>query len=133
MNAVAEAVKFNPSTITDEAILNMLKAVVEEKPDYVYSAPEYQEEPDASCFYVHTDENQEPVSAGCLVGAVLHRLGVPLSMLALHETKHASRVTRSLGIGLDRKTENTLNDVQDHQDSGATWGEAFIRAARESI
>ncbi|WP_145500924.1 hypothetical protein [Streptomyces sp. CFMR 7] len=130
---IAEAAKFNPSTITDEGVLATLKAVAGERPNYVYEAPEYQKDEETQCFYVHTDETGEPVSAGCLVGAVLHRMGVPLSMLALHETKHASAVTRSLGIGLNRNTEIALNGVQDDQDSGATWGEALIRATGETI
>jgi hypothetical protein len=76
-----------PVNVTAEKVLETLREVVAERPDYVYEAPEgYTAGAGVTCFYVHGDV------PGCVVGHVLNRLGVPLSDLALVEGRGAYKV-----------------------------------------
>lgn len=119
---------------TDEQVMEVLKDEVSKRPDYVYSRPEYMKEIDeASCFYVHQDETGENVSAGCLVGVVLHRLGVPLEELAKREGKPAARVIPHVVTGITHDMVKVLQDAQYAQDEKNTWGEAYAKATGETI
>jgi hypothetical protein len=121
-------------TTTDAQVMAMLKTVVSERPDYVYSAPEYMiTEESASCFYVHADEDGSPVSAGCIVGAVLNRLGVPLEDLQKYEGATALQMVRKVADGVSKETGHVLRNAQFLQDGGSTWGEAYLKSTGESI
>lgn len=119
--------------ITDEMVMKTLQEVVSEKPEYVYSSPEHQKGEIGTCFYVHTDEDGAPVSPGCVVGVVLHRVGVPLEVLKKEEGWPARAAIRHIGLGLSFETKTTLTCIQNYQDSKETWGEAYAMATGETI
>jgi hypothetical protein len=121
--------------ITDELALSTLRDVVAERPEYVYSAPDHMTEQaeDMSCFYVHSDETGELVSAGCAVGVVLHRLGLPLEELEKEEGATAWSLLRRRFPSLSSQTRNQFNLMQMCQDSGSPWGLAYAKATGETI
>ncbi len=121
--------------ITDEKALATLREVVAERPEYIYSAPNHmkEDERDASCFYVHTDEDGSIVSAGCAIGVVLHRLGVPLEALVKEEGCRAYGVVARLFPKLSQRTYQRFNDMQMCQDDGDRWGLAYAKATGETI
>jgi hypothetical protein len=110
--------------VTADQVMQTLREVVAERPDYVYEVPEgYAAETNVSCYYVHGDV------PGCVVGHVLNRLGVPLSDLALVEGRGAYKVvdwflniTDPDGV-VD--VEHVLSVAQSRQDRGDSWGEAL--------
>lgn len=134
-DALAEAVQVDPSSITDEKVMKTLKEVVAANPDRIYEAPEHQLADDpSSCFYVHTDDlTGDPVAPGCLVGQVLNRLGLSLDRLAELEGHDAYQAVAALGLPLSDRTVDALGQVQNVQDSGQTWGEAYVRSMGEGI
>lgn len=121
--------------ITDEKALATLREVVTERPEYVYSAPDYMKEGnrDASCFYVHIDEDGSQVSAGCAIGVVMHRLGVPLEDLVKEEGCRAYGVVQRHFPNLSPRTYSRFNDMQMCQDDGDSWGLAYVKAMGETI
>jgi hypothetical protein len=128
---VTTAVK---TEITDETVLSTLREVVAERPEYAYDAPEHMkdnpESPD--CFYVHKDEDGDCVAPGCVIGMVLHRLGVPLEVLAENEGKTVIQV-RHLMPDVSMEVRHTLNLMQSRQDVGKPWGMAYAMATGETI
>lgn len=125
------------ASLTDEKVISTLREVVAERPEYIYSCPTHmQEDPaqaDPSCFYVHTDEDGSPVSAGCAIGVVLHRLGVPLETLVKEEGARAYGVVQRLFPNLSAKTYRRLGDMQQYQDDRVPWGLAYAKATGETI
>ncbi|MFF5371363.1 hypothetical protein [Streptomyces sp. NPDC013187] len=123
--------------ITDDQALATLREVVAERPEYVYSAPAYMQEiqdgEDPSCFYVHKDEDGSIVAAGCAVGVVLNRLGLPLEELVKHEGKTAYQLVNTAPVEVTTKTRDLLNRMQTHQDSGDPWGLAYAKTTGETI
>ncbi|MDQ1016672.1 hypothetical protein [Streptomyces afghaniensis] len=121
--------------LTDDAVLSTLRDVVAERPEYVYSSPEYMGSTDesGSCFYVHKDEDGANVGAGCAVGVVLHRLGMSLGDLEQHEGEAAWTLLNKIGPKLSERTKNRLNDMQAYQDEGKAWGLAYAQATGETI
>ena len=122
-------------TISDEAALSTLRDVVAERADYTYSSPEYMKggAKGASCFYVHKDVDGEIVCPGCVIGVVLHRLGMPLEELVKHEGKTASQLINVAVPGISSRTRKTLDVMQEHQDDGETWGESYVKATGDSL
>jgi hypothetical protein len=112
-------------TVSGERVIEVLREVVAERPDYVYAAP-----PEMittamlanPCFYVH-GEGADAVP-GCVVGAVLNRLGVPLSELAGYEGTPAQHVAERL-LETDHDVVSMLREVQTEQDQGTSWGDAL--------
>ena len=118
------------SETTDEEFIAALRAVVAENPDYVYRAPEHMDMLGAgACYYVHTSVvgDEEP-TPGCVIGHVLHRLGVPLADLAKKEYRTADDVIDYLMPRVSEAVRWTAFRVQDEQDRFAPWGEALARA-----
>lgn len=109
-------------TVSGERVIEVLREVVAERPDYVYAAPPEMTTGAASCFYVHGEG--EAATPGCVVGAVLNRLGVPLSELAGHEGSPAQRVAEKL-LETDSDVASMLRQVQEEQDQGTSWGDAL--------
>lgn len=115
-------------TITDDQLFEAIRKVATAAPETIYSrtVPDHQVSGPlaVACFYVHTDTDGNPVSAGCLIGKALHSLGVSLETLAVHETEPAQLMLSELNIGSD--TARTIaRNVQVRQDTGATWGECL--------
>ncbi|WP_030386508.1 hypothetical protein [Streptomyces sp. NRRL S-241] len=116
-------------TFTEKEALATLKEVVKENPDTVYKAPFHMDpERTGSCFYVHTDLEGNPMSAGCIVGQVLHRLGVPLEVLKGAERLSAAGAFNYLGLDPDSRLAKQLSEVQFQQDQGVTWEGAYAHA-----
>lgn len=116
--------------ITDEQLIETVKAVAAEAPFTVYTAPEHMSTTGA-CFYAHTDAvNRDELSPGCLIGVALHRLGVPLETLAEHEDINARIMLGKLYPKLDNDTVDFANFAQAEQDKGVPWGTAVERAER---
>ncbi|MFE9660332.1 hypothetical protein [Streptomyces sp. NPDC005955] len=116
--------------LTEERILSEMAAVAKEHPDKIYRAPAEMLPwaGAATCFYVH--ESPDGQEAGCYIGTVLHRLGVPLEVLKEQETYSAGEVLNSLRIpGLTYETYTLIRTVQALQDEGENWGEAYRIAA----
>lgn len=123
-------------TTTDAQIMETLREVVAERPEYTYSPPEYmvkEEDGNLACFYVHQDEEGEPVAAGCAIGVVLNRLGVPLPELGEHEGRTAVQLIRDVTEGVSRKSAAALSRMQEYQDEGDPWGTAYAKATGETI
>ncbi|MCY0941891.1 hypothetical protein [Streptomyces antarcticus] len=113
-------------SLTKKDTLAALKEVVKESPDTVYRAPEHMDpEGTGMCFYVHVDESGAPTGAGCVVGKVLHRLGVPLDTLRKVERLSASGAFNYFGQDGDSRLSTQLTEVQYRQDQGATWEAAY--------
>lgn len=117
-------------SITRAFVIEAVKRLVEERgEDYTYDRAEIGP---ASCLYVHTDKTHygvtEPVP-GCIAGQVLHAAGITLHELAeqeglragtaMHNLREAGRLTVQVGV------YEMLNDMQEAQDDGETWGAAL--------
>ncbi|MGW9170130.1 hypothetical protein [Streptomyces decoyicus] len=109
--------------------MNTLRAVVAEKPGFVYEPPDG---PDGGCMYVHEDEHGRQVP-GCLVGHVYNRLGASLDALSLNEGHGPSFVASDPAVRLDLsfRALHALAEAQKSQDMGDTWSEALGAAERE--
>lgn len=121
--------------ITDELVTATLREVVAERPEYIYSSPEYMGADDSTggCFYVHKDEDGSLVSAGCVVGTVLHRLGVPLERLVREEGVAAFSLIGKVAPAVSTDVRNKLNAMQMSQDNKKPWGMAYAMATGETI
>jgi hypothetical protein len=113
--------------VTESRVMDVLREVVAERPDYVYKAPGHQVAGLESCFYVHTDAEGNDPKPGCLVGAVLHRLGVPLEELAEREGTGAYIVASEL-LCTTMGAAHALDYAQSCQDAGDTWAGALSAA-----
>ncbi|MGW6597889.1 hypothetical protein [Streptomyces sp. NPDC055036] len=125
--------KLTPGTITDEKVLSTLREVVEEKPLHVYKAPDHMTDLGLTCFYVDVDEAGANVGPGCVIGQVLHRLGVPLDKMQACEGVKAVSAVHYFFPGLSIQTLETLETMQKFQDNGHTWGDAYHAAVEEEI
>lgn len=111
-------------TVSEARVMATLREVVAERPEYVYERDGQFASGDAdgiSCLYVHRD------GPGCLVGTVLHRIGVPLDKLATWEGSGAY-VVAGMTAYMPDTARNALARAQDAQDAGATWSAALAAA-----
>lgn len=114
-------------TVSDSMAIATLRDVVAERPEYIYEPPSGATAgaTAAMCFYVHhIDSGPVP---GCLVGTVLHRLGVPLDKLAELEGCGAY-VVAGMTAYMSNDARCALARAQDAQDDGATWAVALAAA-----
>lgn len=118
---------------TDERVKAVLREVISERPETVYASPEHMKQwpEDDSCFYVHTTEDDEDSEPGCVVGAVLARLGVPLHELREQEGMVATYVVPKVLTGITEDSTYLLRVVQAEQDRGTSWGMAYALATGE--
>lgn len=120
-------------TVTAEQFYATAREVVAERPDFVYTPPvplvDGSADPDAGmCRYVHTD-GQGNDSCGCVIGHVLHKLGVPLAEMAKREGAPASsQLRRFFGFEINSSVANFADELQYRQDAGITWGKALEHA-----
>ncbi|GAA2294375.1 hypothetical protein GCM10010149_47940 [Nonomuraea roseoviolacea subsp. roseoviolacea] len=119
-------------TITDAQLIDAIKTVAAENPDRVYTSPEHMSTT-GTCFYVHRDEATDELSPGCLVGAALHRLGVPLETLQRNEDTNAFNLLSKLFPMLTTQTCSFANSAQMDQDGGRSWGEAVAYAESRQL
>ncbi|WP_138958954.1 hypothetical protein [Streptomyces sp. YIM 121038] len=117
---------------TDERLLEALRSVVKESPDRIYAKPEHMPGGETySCFYVHSTEDGDPSEPGCLVGAVLHRLGISLEDIARYEGEGAAVPLLQFFDDISISATNTFVSVQGLQDDGVSWGEAYRQTTGE--
>lgn len=114
-------------TVDEETVLQTLRDVVAEQPEYVYEAPEHMQvaTAPANCFYVHTAKDGTE-TCGCVVGHVLNRLGVPLEEMKRYEGSSAYDMVDEL-INTSESALLALDAAQGHQDIGTPWGETLRR------
>ncbi|MFI0211975.1 hypothetical protein ACH4OV_25305 [Streptomyces diastaticus] len=117
--------------VTPEQVLDVMREVVAEAgEEFVYEPPTGL----GVCLYVHRPHGGGASVPGCLVGQVLHRLGVPLDELTEHEAQLARTMAPKLvdaGEGADLLV-TALDNAQAIQDGGHSWG-AALRAAEEVL
>jgi hypothetical protein len=127
-----------------KALVN--ECIKERGEDFVYE----KEDSESSCLYVHGvnrewDEDQEEytildfnnATPGCLVGAALHKAGVPLDKMgdARRNESGSYDLIRDLELRdeLVKVSEHAVNyfaNAQASQDAGAPWGMASEAAAK---
>ncbi|MFD3361605.1 hypothetical protein ACFWW5_00695 [Streptomyces albidoflavus] len=117
--------------VTPEQVLDVMREVVAE------AGEEFMYEPPGeigTCLYVHRTPGDAADVPGCLVGQVLHRLGVPLDELAEHEAERAlTMVPEFIDAGKHKGLlALALNRAQARQDLGYPWG-AALRAAEDVL
>lgn len=110
---------------TDAEVQAAVEAAIQEKgADYVYVKPnDVFTDPDkGDCLYVHNDQ------PGCIVGNVMHRLGVPLETLRRHEGSNAWTLIDSLALegvlDISEWSRAMLDSTQCSQDRSKRWAEA---------
>lgn len=113
--------------ITNETAMQALRDVVAEVgPDYTYPDSE-RDDLYHACRYVADGK------ASCIVGRALHKMGVPLEVLAEHELSSAEMVIRELiddGVIESNESEwaTQYAFAQIAQDQRKTWGKALQEA-----
>lgn len=123
-----------------EALAELKAIVAEYGPDTTRACQyvEYEGNDDPTVVGSHkTDEydlagnKREPVAPHCIVGVFLYRHGVTLRELQEFEGETVVGVFRdnrahAPAVVLESGTINLLADIQEKQDSGETWGNAFV-------
>lgn len=114
--------------ITNKQILDTLKDVVEENPNYVYAndhksrAGEF-----TQCYYFEADG-----SPACVVGHVFDRLGVSLEDIGYYfNDKSFYDFSDVVFPSISKTTEIFVNSVQRYQDAGKSWGDSYKAAVAE--
>ena len=108
---------------TTKDVLNEVIRLSQEDPDFVYTAQPGREGA-ISCGYAGLAPGTTE-GRSCIVGQALQNLGVPKDEL-IHLVTDASAVLRELHIEDDDNLDvlRTLNEVQENQDMGLSWGES---------
>ncbi len=102
----------------------LLEEIVAERPDFIYSSPA----DTGNCYYVHEVARPEGgigYEAGCGIGVLLDRAGVPLEAIHVYESQ-AARVLPYWDD--DPKTNLLVDTFQSFQDRHAPWSEALEKA-----
>lgn len=101
---------------SEHAFSVAINSVVQERgADYVYDRP--------FCMYTVTTENG--FECACLIGHVLHAIGVPILWLVANEHKEADVLLGKLGFSVWVKWAALA--AQRAQDNRNTWGDALKR------
>lgn len=128
----------------DRAKALVQECIAERGAEYTYEKEGY------SCKYVHGvgydedewgdgEENFSNATPGCLVGAVLHKAGVPLEKMGTYARNDEGsydlieHLTADGLVHVSQEANNFLGNVQSSQDAGAPWGQAAEVAARGMI
>ena len=136
--------------VTRDRVVEVLReAVADRGEDYRYQHPEAADSSNDACLYVwNLPDGRQP---GCIVGYVLHRLGVTLKQLSQFDstlfggTGFETAVARFAVRALARdgaitfptdeehdRVASLLMAVQEYQDAGYTWGESVTHALDEA-
>lgn len=116
------------NTITKEDVINEVRKLAAERPDFIYTQQGQVWDNYSTCSYVSAKLG-ETYGEGCIVGQALQRLGVSKDRLDNLEGNGASSVLADLEIlpvG-DKGTLSWLDRVQLKQDLGLSWGESIVR------
>jgi hypothetical protein len=124
-----------------KAIEALRECVEERGPDFVYKDP-VEGVKAQSCFYWHypvvpdawagsfQDREQPAVEPGCMIGLMLHKLGVPAEATRTYE-EQAVFTMWDRPNGVFELTENAMEvcrAAQNRQDDGDRWGDALACA-----
>lgn len=110
------------------AVVNEVRKIAAERPDFVYATQEGRDLP-SSCSYVGAIAGFDG-GEGCIVGQALARLGHTKEELFRQEAMSADMAVSRLGYRLSSvglgyaNPEVWLQRVQSEQDRGKSWGEA---------
>lgn len=110
----------------DTVIGHMEDLVREYGAEYRYPL-DYNRNPSSGvhCWYVSEDGTKP----SCIVGQVLHRMGVPLSVLSKYEGKRPTdpffRMVLNNEYGITYRVLSVLTIIQMDQDLGSTWSECL--------
>lgn len=120
-------------SVTFAQVVEVTQRLADANPEHVYRAPEHMEGLGPRCYYVHTNEDvaKTPRSAGCIVGAVLNELGVPLESLQQCEGSPAWLPVETFlefPDGERTQAQDFLGFAQVRQDEGTSWGNAVAGA-----
>lgn len=96
--------------------------VAQATPEYKYVGPE-DERGDTECLYVHPATPDTPECPGCIMGVVLHNLGIPLDVLRNYEYIRIPRVLTDF-VESNPHVVMWAADIQKQQDCGYSWGDA---------
>lgn len=123
--------------VTTLDVVNEIKKLAAEMPDFVYVADPEHKIGSTGCSYIYGGCNKYPEHCGCIVGQALKRLGIDVA--EQHEDAPASLVLRYLGLS-DRvgrfvhgantmlRHSRWISVVQRQQDKGSSWSEAVEAA-----
>ena len=120
MTVVAEP-EYYSSLRNDELVVETLRQVAEERPEYVYDRR------DEGCVYVDYETHQP----SCLVGHVLVRLGVPAELFLRDPVRNVTGIDVLVAheaLPLSRSAIRLLCRAQMAQDEGETWGASLAEA-----
>lgn len=117
--------------ITTEQVVNEVRRLAAEQPDFVYVNPVDPE--NADCLYVHNwGVLDQPVVGGCIAGQALLNLGVPAWKLHEEEYTSVGAILSKVGVTVDRGSDRDdldwLDNVQAKQDIKIPWGAAVTAA-----
>ncbi|ATW69427.1 hypothetical protein SEA_IMMANUEL3_76 [Streptomyces phage Immanuel3] len=136
--------------VTGAVALNLLRhAVAAKGKDHVYVNPDGKtagqgEYSNPSCYYVHDVVDPEgdgfgmKAVPGCIVGNVMHKLGVGFTVMRNEENNTSDSLVDAVMVSRHERDEDgeqkfeftdtakrVLRSAQSKQDGGATWGEAL--------
>jgi hypothetical protein len=122
-------------SVTFKETLEAMKAAVSEKGDeYVYERQEHPNVGLHGSLGVCLNTTPDGKKTGCIVGDVLHRLGVSLTWLGCGENINnsaaglLSKLRHEELYDFDRNSLLLLSEAQSLQDTGTPWGEALSKA-----
>lgn len=113
---------------TVQSVIKNIRDLAEERPDFVYEAPEFDaSEGGPECLYVHP--GNQP---GCIVGHALMMDGVAAEALIKFDNTYANGIGVRAGVVTANLCDDTptqqeqwwMDSVQSNQDSGKTWSES---------
>lgn len=107
--------------IDSSQVVEEVKRLAKEKPDFVYAIPEDAE----TCLYVFNGKGS------CIVGQALINLGILAEDIAEHEGQPASDVMEDLLDDPNSGHNFWLDQVQSEQDGRVPWGKAVETATEE--
>lgn len=111
------------ATFTLEDVIARVRALADEKPDFVYQKPEGA----SICKYVAGKFSDDSARPDCIMARALHALGVSLKFLQCFEGAAVETVLGGMGLRWEPETEQQsewLRAVQYGQDNGMAWGNA---------
>lgn len=122
--------------LTYDSVLGAANLIVREKGyEYFYTPESGWRFDGMSCSNWKRDEYDEKVP-DCIVGTILHRLGVPLeSMLQCVSSGYLVEALAADGVieKVGQDVKDFLDMAQVLQDTGATWHSAVNGAARHAV
>lgn len=112
------------TNITASQIIEQVTALVQERPDFIYTEQKTQE-PSNGCGYAGASMGSTEGEA-CIVGQALSRLGLSQhELLALDDVGGAILVLEFLDIPATKQEEEFLFNIQFSQDYGESWQDSY--------